>query len=391
MCSTPLVIARAAAEADPSADEISAIQGGGGALIFAVLGDRNLVFSEERQAVYMLDDLTAFAWRSLEAGMNADQMAREITDTGVDRDQAESAVESALDELRTLRHATVASLPSSRPAPAERLTRLTILIANVAVQLHLSKTLIADVQAVFGPLITDLQESDAQLCARAVGDTVNFFAPGQLEWSCERSQFITLLKTQLIEFVLQHGQYEVALHAAALAQGNDAVLLVGSPGAGKTTLAIALAKAGLEVIADDVALLNDRGLVSGVSLPFAAKTSSWSLLQRHWPDIVTQPSHWRPDGRELCYIPHPAADPRPRRIGAVVLLNRQDNGGTTVEELNVFSALSALLAEGATRDERLSSSGFTALVEGLREARCCRLTYSDLIEAADAVRSLRSP
>lgn len=389
----PLLVDQlAAADVSPSVGEIAAPRARGGASVLAALGDRNLVFSEERQAVYELDDLAAYVWRSLESGMSADQIVREIIETGVDRAKAKSAVAAALKPLRQLHYEpTGATSPSSRSGLPARLTRLTIVIADVAVQLHLSSALVADVETVFGPLVTERTESDVILCARVAGSDVDFFSPGQPEWSCERAQFIPLLKAQLIESVLIYARYEVALHAAALAREHEAVLLVGSPGAGKTTLAIALAGAGLAAIADDVVLLDEHGLVTGIALPFAAKASSWSLLSHHWPGIADQPSHRRPDGQNLCYIVQdPVADPQPRRIGLVVLLDRQDQGRTLVEEVDPVRALSALVAEGATSNQRLSASGFTALVAGLREAYCCRLTYSDLIEAADAVRSLRS-
>lgn len=357
-----------------------------GALILAAFDNRTLLFSEAHQTVYELNDFAAHVWRSLDAGRSAAGIVRKLTDNGLDRDQAERAVEVTVEQRRRFQVATVEPSLSSVSRPIERLTRLSILIADVAVQLHLPKALVPDVKEVFGLLETDLQDADIIVCARVVEDHVNVFSPGQPDWSCRRSHFIPLLKAHLIETVLLHARYEVAFHAAALAWGDGAVLLVGSPGAGKTTLGIALAKAGLNVLADDVVLLDEQGLVTGVALPFTAKASSWPLLSAHWPGIAAHPSHVRPDGQTLCYIPHDRpADPRPRIISLVVLLNRQDHACTRVEELDRTSALSGLVAEGATRDQRLSMSGFTALVEGLREARCCRLIYSDFRDAADAL------
>ena len=278
--------------------------------VFTVVGDRTLIFSEARQAIYELSDLAAYVWRSLDAGMSADGISSELVRTGVDPDEAQGAVADTLEQIRTLRTTTTVPAAQSLAAVPERLARRTILIADVAVQLTLSKELVADVEAVFGALITDLPDADAQLCARAAGDCVHFFSPGQPDWSCDRAQFIPLLKAQLIDSVLACAQYEVAMHAAALVGQEDAVLLVGSPGAGKTTLAIALEKAGFEVMADDVVLLDEKGLITGLSFPFTAKASAWPLLSQYWPGIVAHPSHCRPDGQTLCYIPL-APDCRP--------------------------------------------------------------------------------
>ncbi len=57
---------------------------------------------------------------------------------------------------------------------------------------------------------------------------------------------------------------QVALHAAAFVLDRRLFVAVGRHGAGKTTLARAAARAGAEVLADDIVLVDAHGRVSGL-------------------------------------------------------------------------------------------------------------------------------
>ena len=67
--------------------------------------------------------------------------------------------------------------------------------------------------------------------------------------------------------MLERGTYELVFDAAALVRNGRMLLVSGHPGAGKTTLTLALVDAGFGFAGDDLALLNSEGRVTGV--PFA--------------------------------------------------------------------------------------------------------------------------
>jgi hypothetical protein len=68
----------------------------------------------------------------------------------------------------------------------------------------------------------------------------------------------TYLVGPVIAFALRL-RGETCLHASAIAVGNRAIVLIGSPGAGKSTTAAAFAKLGFPVLSDDVVVLTGSG------------------------------------------------------------------------------------------------------------------------------------
>jgi len=69
---------------------------------------------------------------------------------------------------------------------------------------------------------------------------------------------VTYLSGPVLAFVLRL-RGVVSLHASAVAIEGRAVALVGSPGAGKSTISAAFAKSGYAVLSDDVVALIEKG------------------------------------------------------------------------------------------------------------------------------------
>jgi hypothetical protein len=83
----------------------------------------------------------------------------------------------------------------------------------------------------------------------------------------------------------------MAIHASVIYAGDSAALLVGTSGAGKTTLSLALARRGLSVATDDVALVNPETLhVLPIPRCFHLDRQSVALLEA---DGFQFPNSWK--------------------------------------------------------------------------------------------------
>jgi hypothetical protein len=140
----------------------------------------------------------------------------------------------------------------------------------------------------------------------------------------------------------------VCLHASAVAIGDRAIALVGSPGAGKSTTAAAFACAGFSVISDDIVAVAHTGDQFLVQLGYPRVNL--------WPDSVLTlfgskdalpciTPTWDKRYLPLVQNGHPFAS-RPLPLGAIYILDSRDAALTApvVEEVSGEEAFMALVA-----------------------------------------------
>lgn len=175
------------------------------------------------------------------------------------------------------------------------------------------------------------------------------------------------------------------VHAASVSLGGRAVVIPGRSGAGKTTLALALALAGWTYLSDEVAAIGPGGdVVHPYPRPLALDPGSWPLF----PGIEAR---WPPD------VPRLVDDVRlvlPARLGAggapapaapVAFVFPEVVAGapTSLEPVHRADALERVVA--ATFNLRSAGAGgFAALAAAVRRSSCHRLVL-DGVEAAPAL------
>lgn len=190
----------------------------------------------------------------------------------------------------------------------------------------------------------------------------------------------------VMQFVLDRCS-EIALHCACLVAGGEAILLLGGPGAGKSTLALFAGEQGFAVAGDDVGLISPRDrTIMPVAMPLTLKSGSWDRLAetaRRGPALHPVP---REDGIEVLYrpLPQPPAE-RPLPIRALVLLDRHDGETAHLAEWSKTDCLRHLCSEAKSPSgaaSREDIEGFVAIIE---RAEILHLTYADARDAALAL------
>lgn len=113
-----------------------------------------------------------------------------------------------------------------------------------------------------------------------------------------------VVRYQLVERAVAGAKGVVPLHAAALTRGPAGALFAGASGAGKTTLAVALARSGWSLAGDDIAPIDvETGLVHPFPKPL-------SIREPAVLGVVPAREAWPDPGPGPLLIPADALGPR---------------------------------------------------------------------------------
>ncbi len=352
---------------------------------FAVMDGRKLLFSEERQQLHELNDIAAYIWCRTEEGAAPDAVADGLAGLGVSPGAAGAYVRDALSEWCRL-----GLVVDEDPAKAPDHRHQSIEVAGLSIRIRYADGALARLVApAFAHLEIDAASGrpvDLSLAIDPMGDRFRLLSGDQDIGTFAENEIVPALKAQLTADVLASGAYALAIHAASLARGGRMLLLCGEPGAGKTTLTVALAQAGFGYAGDDIALLGPHGRVAGVPFAASVKSGAWPLVSRFRRDLEAVRIFRRSDGQDVRYLPPAgpvAAAPLP--LGWVVLLRRQPDGPARLAHLDRIEAMRSVLAEATAPGQRLSAAVFGLLARAMAGADCHVLSYARL---EDAVREL---
>ncbi len=184
--------------------------------------------------------------------------------------------------------------------------------------------------------------------------------------------------------------YLAPVHAACVAREGFGVLLAGASGAGKSSLALACARRGWTYLSDDssfVELGGDGLTVIGRPHQIRFRESAAELF----PELQGRLAQRRPNGRTAIEV-RTSDLPGVRtanqcRAGAVVFLDRREDGPAGLAELDAETALARCMEGSPTYGSRVRSAHEEAL-RRLAGVGAYELTYSRLEDAVGELERL---
>jgi hypothetical protein len=350
------------------------------------IGGRSILFCEARQVLYGLNSTADRIWRSLAEDGRPVDARRRLMDLGLADNDARAFVEDV----------TLSWLHGGQLAPQEALSCLqqrasatrTLRIDEFAVRLNFFGVDPDEADAVFGQFASDEGATALTLSIVSCANQIFLFEGHRPLGSFEADEWIPQLKATLTEHYAAKVRGAFLIHAAFLVRGDRGILLSGAPGAGKTTLCVALARSGYEYQGDDIVRLESNGKATGTPFAACVKATAWPLVASYAPEIADLPVYHRSDDKDVRYLPVPPVKRRPRSIDFVLLLSRQPGATPAFEPVEPLDAFSTLLESAFSAKGAIAAPALKTFANAIEGAASFRFVYSNLADAIGAIKDL---
>ncbi len=347
--------------------------------------DGSLLFSGQEQQLSQLEGAGTFLVPLLERGTTICELAAKLVSGGLEAGAAEDWTTSFLHQLATLSLVQVVRCDSDRPKHHQQLE-----LGSFQAELWYSTD---ELRNSLAPIFTHLERES--VFAEATFQISDF--GGGLVAIRENDNKATLvprdmagvrLKAILLERIFGRSQV-AALHAGLVHDDDGGILLLGSPGAGKSTLALVLLRAGYNYGSDDVTLINPDGTVTGLPLAPGMKEGSWAIAEEIGIQL-TEPAQMRPDGRPIRFAQIVAEKIVPSGAARTIIsLHRKDGVSAELRPMSSHEALGELLRESRSTSGACSVETMGALARLVRGSAAFHLHYSEATEVARLIAALR--
>ena len=217
---------------------------------------------------------------------------------------------------------------------------------------------------------------------------INFYFDGQRPFKpLPLDQAFAMMEWGLNWCITGYMHQYLILHAAVLARGENAVILPGAPGAGKSTLTAALSLRGWRLLSDELTLIDPQtGLIHGLARPISLKNQSIAVMHAFAPEAVIGPiahdtakgsvAHLKPTNFSVTQVAVPA------KPAWVVFPRWKKDASIQFNPLSKSLAFMGLAEQGFNYSVH-GEAGFNILTKTIDACDCYDLTYSQLDEAID--------
>lgn len=353
------------------------------------IGSQTVLCCGRTERLSELNETAALIWRDAAEGRSFAQICGHLEEAGASAREAETFVSLQVNEwLRCGYLIPEDALALTRKAP---IARRRVSIDELDAELLVFGAADASTLDAFANVSKETGEigDPLRLCVIGEGD-VDYILLNDLPLGMTpRRGTLPKVKHRLTRELFQCAESGFFTHGALVSRDGVGVFMAGEPGAGKTTLTMALVAHGFAYGGDDTVRIDMNGNAKGLPLAAAVKTGAWTLLADAFPELETLQTHERRDGLFARYVAPRQIDDTFRPIDVFLKLDRTDGAQAHCEPLTPLEALSTMIKGGyVERPMARSLEVMRALSAQLSAASCHRFVYDDLSAAVSLIEDL---